>query len=187
MKTKLKILTIILVSTLILTACGNEEVPPSTEQPNQPTNTQNTTITSTNPTEANRNNINENETTSPDTTNTSPSIDPTNAQFEQVSGTVQSIGNGQFEIRPIADLDLEGAEEIGGMDLDIGTLMTIIIDENTLIETALTDGMNVLDRWESAFEDIKIGDSVAMYGFYIGDEFLATEIAIWSVRRDGNR
>ena len=182
MKTKRTTLAIILLSTFILTACGSEEIPPSTEQPS-PTITEPTvgvTGVENNNTNENNEDTDQEDNTSPDTANATSNSDLAETETETISGTVETIGNGQFEIWPLTVIPIEEEDvELTMQDPDTPWL-TIAIDENTRIETILSDGENHLDRWDSILEDIEINNSVMVTGTHIGDQFLAIEIIIFS-------
>ena len=179
MNTKLKILTLILVSTLILTACGPEEGP-STELQNQPTLTEATVnnVVENNTTANNKEGEDTEDLTNPETADATPNT-TANTEIERISGTVETIGNRQLEIWLATETEMEDGVLVGFEDPDV-PWKTIIIDENTLIETVSSDGMYELDRWGSTFTDIEIGNSIMIYGFHIGDQFMAKEIVIWS-------
>jgi len=187
MKTKITLLTIILFSTLILMACG-EDQPPVVQQI-QPTTSQTTPNiieVDNNDTDAeDDDNVEDDDTsaTTAETTEPTPQPDLANTDLERISGNVQSIGNRHFEIQLFIETPIEGNEGEDGVVVGIDSdapWQTIIIDENTRIETILSDGMYELDRWDSTFADIKLEASVMMYGTHVGDQFLATEIIIWS-------
>ena len=190
MKTKITLLTIILFSTLILMACGGDQ-PPVVQQ-SQPTTSETTPnvieVDNNDPDDENDDNVEDDDTstttaeatepTNADTANATPNT-TANAEIERISGIVEAIGNGQFEISLMTETEMEDGVLFGFEDPDV-PWQTIIIDENTLIETVSSDGMYELDRWNSTFTDIEIGNSIMIYGFHIGDQFHATEIVIWS-------
>lgn len=105
-----------------------------------------------------------------------------NASGERISGSVQMIEDMQFEIMLLVEQEIEGSETdvIVGFDDPDAPPTVVIVDENTVFEIVRSDGMIILDRWEGSFADLVIGRSVYVFGEYVGDQFLAREVIIWS-------
>ena len=99
-------------------------------------------------------------------------------EHEEIWGIVEFVGNDYFEISVTISKDLEMNEaEVGVLHSDERAM--IVVDANTSFEMVASDGFHELDRWEGSFADLSVGDSVAIVGQALGDEFLASELVIW--------